>query len=287
MMKKIQAGLTVFFFAALLPVAGKAEEDVETPEKRGWKDQAEFSLVVTSGNAVSRTFGLANTLTGTWDRDSIELKVKAVRAQTAVLTRTATGTADDFQISEKREIRLAAENYAAAGSYTRTLSGGFLFKAGAGWEKNRFAGIVSRTVLAAGLGYAVIETETARLKTDVSLTYTFRSYLESGPERFGGFRIAGTLDKAVSPSASYSGAILFDENLKDFSDWRADMSHALSVSVSRNLALKVGLDLIYIHNPAGGEIPLFGPDEAFSGIFVVSPLKNLDTVFTTSLVVNF
>jgi hypothetical protein len=287
MMKKIQAGLAVLFFAALIPVAGKAEEDVETPEKRGWKDQAEFSLVVTAGNAVSRTFGLANTLTGTWDRDSIELKVKALRAQTAVLTRTATGTADDFQIYKNREIRLAAENYAAAGSYTRALSGGFLFKAGAGWEKNRFAGIVSRTVLAAGLGYAVIDTETAQLKTDVSLTYTYRSYLESGPKRFGGFRIAGSFDKAVSPSASYSGMILFDENLKDVSDWRADMSQALSVSVSRRLALKVGLDLIYLHKPAGEEIPLFGPDEAFSGIFIVSPLKNLDTVFTTSLVVNF
>jgi len=287
MMRKMQAGLTILFFAALLPVAGRAAEDGENPEKRGWKDQAEFSLVVTSGNAVSRTFGLANTLTGTWDRDSIELKVKAVRAQTAALTRTATGTADDFRISESRETRLAAENYAASGSYTRTLTGGFLLKAGAGWEKNRFAGIASRTVLAAGLGYAVVETETARLKTDVSLTYTFRSYLESGPERFGGFRIAGSFDKAVSPSASYSGAILFDENLKDFSDWRADMSHALSVSVSRRLALKVGLDLIYVHKPAGEEIPLFGLDEAFSGIFVVSPLKNLDTVFTTSLVVNF
>lgn len=286
MIKTWVSGL-VLFVTVSLAGAGEAAKNSESEDKRIWKDKAEFSLVVTSGNAVSRTFGLANTLTGEWDRDSIELKIKAVRAQGVTLTRTAAGTFDNPAISENPELRLAAENYAASGSYSRSLTNGLLFKSGGGWERNLFAGISSRTVLAAGLGYALIETDTTRLRSDLSLTYTFRSYVESGPDRFAGIRIAGAIEKTVSPTTVYAGILTLDENLQNFTDWRIDTTHSLSVSVSRRLALKVGLDMVYIHKPAAQEIPLFGPDTEHTGDFVFAPLKKLDTVFTTSFVVDF
>jgi putative salt-induced outer membrane protein YdiY len=286
MNRTLVTGLTLFLTASLLG-AGEVPEDPESAERRGWKDKAEFSLVVTSGNAVSRTFGLANTLTGQWGADSLELKTKAVRAQATALTRTATGTPDSYIVTETHDRRLAAESFAASGSYTRGLPSGVLLKTGAGWERNRFSGIFSRTVLAAGLGYAWIDKPDSRLGTDLSLTYTFRSTIDGGKNRFAGIRAAAAFEKTVGPTASYAGTVLLDENLSRFSDWRVETTHGLTVSMSRGLSLKIGLDLIYFHRPAGEEIPLFDRDAGSTGAVVIVPLKKLDTVFTTSLVIDF
>ena len=59
--------------------------------------------------------------------------------------------------------------------------------------------------------------------------------------------------------------------------------------MNKNLALKVGLEWIYANKPAQITVPLYdvtGPDGVQVGTVNIDA-KKLDTLFTTSLVINF
>jgi hypothetical protein len=77
--------------------------------------------------------------------------------------------------------------------------------------------------------------------------------------------------------------LVLDDNLDETSDWRADMANGLAVAMSDNLALKVGLQLLYDNEPAIELIPNTPAPPAE----VPFELDEMDTILTTSLVVDF
>src|SRR5207245_1656187 len=79
--------------------------------------------------------------------------------------------------------------------------------------------------------------------------------------------------------------LILDGNLDDTSDFKANMTNSLAVAMSRRLALKVSLQLLYDHQPAFQAVDLLGAPPP--GVKVLAQLDDLDTIFTTSLVVNF
>ena len=77
-----------------------------------------------------------------------------------------------------------------------------------------------------------------------------------------------------------------DENLADTDDARVRFANALAVSMSRRLALQVGLLLLYDHQPSLVDLPLFDVQGTPSGS-VAARAATLDTTFTVSVVLSF
>ncbi|HSA96520.1 MAG TPA: hypothetical protein VLJ16_10730, partial [Acidobacteriota bacterium] len=80
---------------------------------------------------------------------------------------------------------------------------------------------------------------------------------------------------------------VFDENLQEMRDWRFDWVNSVTASISRSLALKLSLRMLYTNVPALQMLPLFDDLGEPTGLTVPYPLKKLDTFLTTSIVINF
>jgi putative salt-induced outer membrane protein YdiY len=285
----LRAGAGVLALAALVaarPAVLRAEE-----ETRGllgaWKATAELGYVVTGGNTATSTFSLGTTFKRQWDKDALVFKTFILRSNSMTVTRTAVGTETDFVVNEERVRRLVAENYLLSGQYDRRLAKKVVAQFGLSWDRNRFAGVLSRVILTAGTGYAWVETKRTVFKTDGGFTYTLRKYAGQDATSFAGFRAIASVEQKILDSSSVASQFIFDDNLKKMVDWRYDWTTSVSASISKSLALKASARLLYAHLPAEEAVPLFDPEGLPTGLTVPVPLKKLDTFFTTSIVINF
>ena len=67
----------------------------------------------------------------------------------------------------------------------------------------------------------------------------------------------------------------------------ADWTNSLKVGINSRLALKVSLQLLYDNVPANEAIDLEFPRGTPTGQTVLNPVEDLDTLITTSLVIDF
>jgi putative salt-induced outer membrane protein YdiY len=257
-----------------------------------WSDTAEFSYVATSGNSESSTLGFKNTLGRKWDDSSFELKAAAIRAENTTITRTAVGSPASFFVIEDKDTALSAESYLLAGRFDRKVSERFFWFAGAGWSRNRFSGIENRYEAAGGVGNIWVDSERSMFRTDYALSYTKEEDVVEAPDfkdNFGGFRFSSKYEQKIGTGTTYLNETVIDENLSDTSDLRATMLNSLAVAMSKRLALKVSLQWLYDHQPAFRQIDLLDapPPGGLKIGTVLDQLDTLDTIFTTSLVVNF
>ncbi len=281
--------------AALLAVGLGGTVAAQAQDKAAddhWKDTAEFSYVVTAGNSETSTLGFKDRLGRKWDRSGFELNAGGVRAEATAKTRTAIGTSTNFSIDEESATALTAESYFLNGRYNRKISGHFFWFVGAGWDRNRFAGVQNRSVGVAGIGNTWIDGERTKFRTDYSTTYTDEKDVTENPNfraTFSGLRVSSSLLRKIGENATFTDDLILDENLAETSDYRANMTNSLAVAMSRRLALKVSLQWLYDHQPAFKEIDLLDapPPAGVKTGTVLAQLDDLDTIFTASLVVNF
>jgi putative salt-induced outer membrane protein YdiY len=279
------AVLALLAFAALGTVLARAEDNKGLLGP--WKATAEISFVVTGGNTATAAFSLANTFKRSWEKDALTVKTYVLSSHATTITRTAVGTETDFSVIEQKTERLVAENFLVSGMYDHRLSKKVVLQVGLGWDRNRFAGLASRVVFTAGTGYAWIETDRTQFKTDGGLTYTLRKYFGQPATSFSGFRAIGSFEQKLFDSSAFASQFIFDENLKRTVDWRYDWTNSLTASISKSLALKTSVRLLHAHLPANEAVPLFDLEGLPTGLTVPVPLKKVDTLFTTSIVINF
>jgi putative salt-induced outer membrane protein YdiY len=176
--------------AAVILVCAPALAAQDEPEL-GWFDKAELTFVLTAGNASQSTLGLNNELSHLWENAAFKLSFGGIRTETTNTTRTATGTASNFAITETTETDLSAEAYFLRSRYDRNLSENTFLYGGAGWERNTFAGFENRYTVVAGPGRIWFNEDTQKLRTDVGVTYTSQDDLvedASSPDSFLGHR---------------------------------------------------------------------------------------------------
>ncbi len=278
--------LTLFGLLSLAGLSGSPTSAAEappagTPPARSWAETAELSYVVTGGNAETSTLGFKNSFTKKWDGSNFELKTGAVRASSTT-TRFALGPSDtDFDVV--KETDLTAESYDLNGRYDRNIGDHAYWFAGAGWERNRFAGVENRASAAAGLGNRWADQDRLKYRTDYAVTYTKQDDVTEPPgfeATYAGFRLTSNLFLKLGPNGSYGNDTLVDENLKETTDLRVNMSNWVAVSMSNHLALKVNLQLLYDHQPAVRELDRV---TALGGPVVSKVLIDLDTLTRSSL----
>jgi putative salt-induced outer membrane protein YdiY len=249
----------------------------------GWSDVAEVTFVVTAGNATSRTFGLKNTAEHLWERSSFKLSAGAIRTESGVTIRTATGTPESFIVSEDTETEVTAENYFLKSRLDRTLGESAFIYAGADWDRNTFAGIQNRYGFVSGAGRSWFDTDSRRLKTDLGLTYTIQKDVVEAPggdDSFVGLRASYDFFHKLTETTDLSSLLVVDENLNDTEDLRADWTNSLAVAMSERLALKTSLQILFDKQPSFAAVPL-GETQ------VLTPLDKVDSVFTLAIVMNF
>lgn len=277
------------FLALVLGLAGlgaavRAEEPARTDR---WHDVAEFSYVATAGNSEVSTLGFKNTLSRAWDKSSFEVKAGAVRGEATTRTRAVvSGPA----IQESSTTELTAENYFFNGRCDRKITDRLFWYTGAGWDRNRFAGIQNRYSGAGGVGNIWIEEDRVKFRTDYALSYTKQENVVDAPggdDSFLGMRVSGKYLHKLGANATYGNDLIVDGNLDETSDYRADMTNWVAVTMSARLALKVSLQWLYDHEPSfesiADPLDLLPP----AGPTASAQLDDLDTIFTVSLVASF
>lgn len=285
--------------ALLVGVAGTSLRAAEEPPKKlGWADTAEFSYVATAGNTETQTLGFKDTLTRTWEEALFTLKAGGIRVNTTTFSRHAESVgipspASNFDVIEKSDSGLTAENYFLNGRYDHNITKHFFWFGLGGWDRNKFAGIENRYTAAAGVGNIWADSDRRKFRTDYSITYTKQDDVvpdEHSNKSFAGARISWSYLQKFGASTTFTHDTILDENLSTTADWRGNMTNSVSVAMNKRLALKVSLQWLYDHRPSLEKIDLLDVTDPANPVNIGTvrvELDELDTIFTSSLVVNF
>jgi len=278
----------VLGFAAFVVCAPPAAAQDE--KALGWFYSTELSAVFTSGNATSNTLGLGAGVRRVWENTEISLRGNGLRTRSGTTTRSAVGTPDDFQVAERTDTRLTAENYSVRSRIDRTFGERFLAYAGVGWERNTFSGFDSRVTAVAGAGNTWADNERLRFKTNYGVTYTVQNDIVQDvatADSFGGVQLRADFWRKVTTTTTFESALVVDENLAQTDDLRADWTHSLLVAVSKALALRASVQVLFDNLPSLTTVDLEQPAGMPTGTTVQVPLDEVDTRFTIALVANF
>jgi putative salt-induced outer membrane protein YdiY/Flp pilus assembly protein TadD len=264
------------------------------PPTPSWTDKVSVSFVDVGGNAVAQTFGLSNEFTyHRSEASSLAFQVQAVRVATRTTSYSATGSSpSSFTLATTETNQVTTADYVAKARFAHDLSGRLFWFTEGGWERNIPAGIESRTTGSGGLGYWWIRTDTGKFRTDFGAGYTNATPVVEAP----GFQVNyATWNAMASYEQKIGAASVFTSNLsgaaatKDIHNFLVTWLTDFSVNLSTRLALKVGYMMTYNNRPASAALPILqagtNPPAVLGRTFVT--LKNLDTQFTTSLVVSF
>jgi putative salt-induced outer membrane protein YdiY len=280
----VLSGLAALLATGLVNPA-VAQDEKET----GWFFTADFTAVWTGGNSESNTFGTTGTLLRVWPKSSLKLEGGGTQTQSTIRTWTARGTTDDFVVDENKVTEKTAELYFATGRYDHQVHKRFLLFGGVDWLRNTFSGIDSRFLVAVGAGNTWTDDKKTKFITDYSFTYTFQDEVVNNPltkNEFPGLRLGYDFWWKVSESTEFTSVFTGDLNLDNTDDIRVDVVFTLPVSISEKLALKPAYRLLWRNDPALTEIPLYTPEGVDTEEKVLTPLDELDTIFTLALVLS-
>jgi hypothetical protein len=288
----VKPNLFICMAFALLPIstASRAQVEIEEGEELGWSNETDLSLVVTEGNSSTDTLGFNNYLGRLWSKARYSLRIEAVRSNTtddpyAVEIPDSGG---DFNVVYPAK-KLDVERYFIENRYDRNITERFFWNAGVSWERNSGAGIENRYIGFAGVGNLWWAREDLNFSTTYGLSYTDREDEIPDPakdESFVGFRFGWEYMNKWGKATTYRNNWNFTNSLNDTSDYYSDMVNSISVTINSRLALKVSLQWLYNSIPSLEEVSLFDQNGDEIGVVKIRKEK-LDTIFSTSLVVNF
>lgn len=289
-MKRL-VGIAVSLLAAASVVGYAADE-----KKLGWSDTADFSYVLTSGNSSTNTFGFKNVLKRDWQNAAFTLRAGAVRASNEVVTRAAIQRPSGVTFLEDSENVTSTEFYYLNGQYDRNISENFYWFVGAGWERNEPAGISNRYVVSGGVGNIWNNTDDLKFKTFYGVTWTSQKPVVGDSDSFVGVRGGYDYFNKLTATTTMGSVFILDLNASEASDWRADLTNWVAVAINNRMALKAGLQLLYDNRPSFRDVDLYKrplvrtpdipPGFEKTGT-VAQELDKLDSIFTTSLVINW
>ena len=248
--------------AALLAAPSLAA-DAPTAEK-AWSNETELNVVFTEGNSNTQSLGLKNTVVRRFSGARFQGKLEAFRATTSddwflrvdpgyTWEPGADPPVDPTTTLVKPPAEPDAENYFVEGRYDRDITKGFQWHLGASWDSNEDAGIVSRYIVFGGVGHLWRDKPEQRLQTSYGLSWTDREEETRDPEkdeRFFGARGGLQYRQKLGETTTFDHDTTANVSLADRKDWSAEMTNALSVSMSKRLSLRVSLRLLYNHEPA-------------------------------------
>jgi hypothetical protein len=255
----------------------------DDPPPSPWSFEGEVSVVNAGGNQESKTLGTNAQLTYKKAKSEFVIRAGGLYQESAIKTRVASGDSSGFAVQETKVTEKTAEAYYGRARYDYNISERFLLFGGVDWLRNTFAGIDSRTLIAAGAGNTLADDDDTKLKTYYSFTYTFQSDIVENPfvkADFPGVRLGYDFWAQFNESVEFESKLIFDMNLDHSDDIRVEFVNALPIRVSSVLAFKPSILLLWRNEPSLTTVPLSpGPGS------VNVPLEKLDTFSSVSLLV--
>ena len=277
--------------ALLLPASTLAQDEADAEAAKTWEHTADLSYVLTAGNSESSTLGFSWKSIATWERSSLEIAAGGIRAQTTTTTRTASGDdPNNPTVDEQSTKATTAENYFFAARYDRTITKKLFWFAGTSWMRNEFAGIKDRFGVEGGVGNAWRDDDHMKFKTFYALSYIDQTDVIVDPTRESGYvgiRLAYEYEHNMGENTTFNSGLVWNGNAEDSPAWFANWLNSVTVNMSKKLALKASLLFLYNNRPALESIPFTPTPPAIIPTEVNVPLDELDTIFTTSLVIKF
>jgi putative salt-induced outer membrane protein YdiY len=281
---------TKFLLAAIVLLLSISVYSQDKEEKKlGWFFEGKLAGLWTGGNSESFTIGLGATLKHIWTNSELRFDAGGTQTQSTLTSRTAVGTPESYEVNEQTNTEKTAEIIFARGRYDYNFTENFYALGGIDWLRNRFAGIDSRTLIAAGVGNKWLDNNDVRFKTDYSFTYSFQNDVVENPfakTNFPGVRFAYDFWYKLTASTEFESIFTADWNLDNTKDVRVDFYNALPIKISEVFTLKPSLQLLWRNEPSLTQIDL---SESLNGPVigtVLTPLKKLDSLFSLTLVVN-
>lgn len=286
--------MRILYLAALCSCLSAQEPTTAQPAPRAWTNVSTLSFVATDGNAQGQTLGFANEYGYKWSLSTLSLKASAVRANSTVVTRSATGTSlDDAVVNEQRITTTTAEMFGVGGRLDHRLKEkdryyGFV---AANWERNRPAGLDSKTSAILGSGRIWADSDATKFRTDLGVGWSHERPVvipDGFKTSYGTANLNSQLKQKIGTTTLYTMDLAVSDNLSDTQDWQGALKQGLTVSISKRLALKVGYDLLYRNRPNKIAVEVFStglPPVSLGTVAI--PAKKTDSVATTSLVVTF
>ena len=288
MRHSLRAARNAAFAAAVLAAPARA---AEVP---GWYSTADLSFVLSEGNTRTNTLGVSGDLTRNWLRTSWTTTASFVRTSVGEPTRRAVGTSAADAALENGPRVTKAEKLFADTNFLRRVTERFYWNVGGTFDRDRFAGLDSRVLAKAGVGYMWENRQDARFSTGVAATYTSQQDVVDDPETentFAGvqFNADGERRFGDTDQHVYASTLVVDQNVQDTDDLRFNWDNSLAVAMTRRLALKVGVVLSFDNLPQLVEFPLFVRTPqglAETSLRIPGRAEKLDTTATVSLVIN-
>lgn len=274
--------------AILAATVAWADDEEKTT---GWADAAEFSFVATDGNSNSTSLGFKNTATRKWNKADLIIRATVVRVETESGDRVAQELPGGGFVVIDPPTEVSAENYELVTRYNRNVSDRFYWYGGATWQRDEPAGIKNRYIAEAGVGNTWHDTDDLLFKTSYGATFNDEEDVIPDPTRddsYGGARAVSSYMQKLgkTKNMTYTNLLVTDLNLDQTSDWRVDMDQGFAVTMTKTLAMKLGLRSRYRNDPSLETLTLL--DVGGTPVGTVSvPLDDWDITLTAGLVVNF
>lgn len=272
------------FLALAVALPALAQEPPSAPEKP-WTSVTELGFVMTSGNSESQSLNFGEKYTYKWSKAELLFEASAIRAESTNRTVTNTGGV----LTESETTETTAELYAAGGKFRRDISPRFFWYTGGGWLRNELSGIENRFTAGAGVGYKFLDGARHKLAGELGLNYTKEDFVfvqpdgEDSADYASGRGFLG-YQWLINDGAKLTSDFELTDNLDDTDDWRIRWITAVQASLSKRLALKAGLTLLYDNQPVLEPIDDLGTP-AFDPVFF--EYDELDTILTANLVLTF
>jgi len=214
--------LALFAISLIIPLGARAQTPAPAAPKEPpplWDTQVGASFVDTSGNSDTTTLGADFALHRRWPVWMIESSANAVRT-----------TASDVK---------TAERYLGTVRAQRKLTDIVSLSVGERAERDQFAGIDFRSILDAGLGWALVRQQSWTLDGVSALAWNHESPIV-GPDRddpVGLFQLSSRTP--FGASADSTQRITVYPDFRDRSAYRAEAELAAEAAMNNRLALKI------------------------------------------------
>jgi putative salt-induced outer membrane protein len=251
-MKKAGAALSFVFLAGAAfpstPVFSQGPPPLASSSPtaaKAWKDAAELSFVNTTGNTKTASGSAKNTFNYSWTLTALEFVMGALYVQNG-----DTATAEQYFANEKLARTITEKNYL----YEKV-----------GWDRNRFAGIRSRTDYSAGLGRTFLNFPKNKLTGELGTGYVDEEHTDFSSNKFVSGRAYAQYVHTFSSTANFSQDAEYLPNLGDSSDYRVNTETALTAALSAHFSLKVSYDWKHTNKPPAG----FGQNDSITSAALV------------------
>jgi putative salt-induced outer membrane protein len=207
---------------------------------------AEFAFVGTTGNTSTQTIGLGGVFIYRPSPWETKLNVSYVRS--------------------KAENVLSAQAFALTFRAQRPIGPRLSGYGQYGYQQNKFAGILDRHVVEAGLAYSLIEKAPHKLVVDAGLGYANEKRLQGTKLSTAILGAGGVYTWKISGTSELSEDGHFVFSLSNRSDWRYANALALTAKVTTAISLKLSHGIRYVNQPALG----FKKTDALTSIALVA-----------------